>query len=435
MSKWRFRGKKSETSTKIDEIWGWTRVETHEANDVFRLKMSSKLDDLSKKIDRMWTQVELINSRLSNYIGEGKALTYLKNGSPIYVNTNDSGGPSNFMNGGVYERENLDVLTSFLRSDSVFLDIGANLGFFSLVVGDRMRRGGRVVAFEPQPEMVELFRRSCFLNGLDGVITIHSVGLSNESGSFSLWSPKGHTGGATLGEVEEHQRAGFERIDIQTVRLDDFLPADFVCDLVKIDVEGHELEVLKGMNAIAARSPKIKILFEKLGKNSGIEDGLSFYFQSLGMNLYAVKGSSLSEPMDALELGAWQGYVLATRPTDVDVPDRRRFDIEPAQLMGGSSTVENGRLVAKGSGLLVHGPYWYLPRGCWRMSIQGEVTGIVTVSLNEKFGHEVTGPQLCLSNSKIDFIIDRDLTQFECVFRGTPWSSIKIDRLSWSRVD
>jgi FkbM family methyltransferase len=339
------------------------------------------------------------------------------------------------MDGGIYERENVDVLTSFLRSDSVFLDIGANLGFFSLVVGDRMRRVGRVIAFEPQPKMVELFRRSCFLNGLDGVITIHSVGLSNEPGSFPLWSPKGHTGGATLGEVEEHQRLGFDRIEIQTVRLDDFLPLDFVCDLVKIDVEGHELEVLKGMKAITARSPKIKILFEKLGKNSGIEAGLSDHFQSIGMSLHAVQGAGLSTALDAHQLGDWQGYVLAARPADVDVLDRRRFEIEPAQLMGGSSKIEDGRLVAKGSGLLVHGPYWYLPRGCWRMSMHGEVTGIVTVALNEKFGHEVTAPQLCLSNSKIDFVIDRDLTQFECVFRGGPWSSIKIDRLSWSRID
>ena len=91
-----------------------------------------------------------------------------------------------------------------------------------------------------------------------------------------------------------------------TVRpLDQVMGDDFQCDLVKIDVEGHELPVLHGMSGIVARSPNVKILFEKLGRN-GVENVIEAYFAEKGFDLYKVGGGARLEklPAGGLEAGA-----------------------------------------------------------------------------------------------------------------------------------
>jgi len=376
-----------------------------------------------------------VAGRISNYLGDGISSTHLKNGSLIYVNSNDFGPPANFMDGGNYEPDNLQVLLSFVDDESVFLDIGANLGFFSLIVGDRMRRGGKVIAFEPQPAMVELFRRSIHHNGLGRVVTVHPFGLSDTAGRSTLWAPKTHKGGAFLGALPEGARSGFDEISVETHRLDDLLGEDFTCDLVKIDVEGHELRVLRGMKGVVARSPKIKILLEKLTADAGSEAGLAAYFSELGMKLHGVVSRGLTPPLGVEELRNWQGYLLAARPSSIDRLDRRGFSIYPRQLQGGTSRLEGGRLAADGPGLMVHGPYWNLPRGSWRLTVQGELHGDITCVVSEQFGHKVASQSISETARTADFVVQHDLIKFECAFWGASGARMLVDRLDWTRID
>src|ERR1700738_144837 len=130
---------------------------------------------LSSKIDRLWALVTRNHYSSGTYLGDNTVLTYLNNDNPILINSDDFGGPMNYLDGGDYEPDNLDVLLSFVRDTTVFLDIGANLGFFSLVSGDRRRRAGQVIAFEPQPDMVKLFQRNVYHNGLRDIVTVHPI--------------------------------------------------------------------------------------------------------------------------------------------------------------------------------------------------------------------------------------------------------------------
>ena len=112
-----------------------------------------------------------------NYLGDGTALTHLVDETPIYINSNDYGVPYCLINGGRYEEDNLAVLLSFVKDDSIFLDIGANLGFFSLQVARRVQKYGKVHAFEPHPRLAELLYRNAYINGFCYVIECHRIGL------------------------------------------------------------------------------------------------------------------------------------------------------------------------------------------------------------------------------------------------------------------
>ena len=137
---------------------------------------------LSSNLDIAINEIEFVRRRAVAHIDQGAALVYLADQSPIFIDPRDPGVAGAVLNGGLYEPENVDVILSFVRPDTVFLDIGANVGIFSLLVGRRVRAQGKVHAFEPQTHLAELLKRSAFLNGLGslegaGVIETHSVGV------------------------------------------------------------------------------------------------------------------------------------------------------------------------------------------------------------------------------------------------------------------
>ena len=175
---------------------------------------------------------------------------------------------------------------SFVRPETVFLDLGANVGIFSLQVGRRVKGLGKVHAFEPQKQLSDLLRRSAVLNGLGeieraGTIKTHAVGVSDRNGRMGFVIPEGHLGGGHMKETRADQT-------VSVVRLDDFFGSDFTCDLIKMDVEGHELPALLGMEKILAASSHVKVLFEKLGRHQGYETDIESFFGKLGFNFYEV---------------------------------------------------------------------------------------------------------------------------------------------------
>jgi FkbM family methyltransferase len=155
--------------------------------------------------------------------------------------------------GGNLESAVQEAMVRHLARGAVFYDIGANLGFFSLLAAHLSGlREGRVVAFEAAPDNAEAIRVNAELNGVPNV-QVRCVAVSASSGHAELqvvddqsWSK--------LAEYGEHPFT-VEVIEVETVAID-----DLVCggelpppDVVKIDVEGAEIAVLEGMRETIKR--------------------------------------------------------------------------------------------------------------------------------------------------------------------------------------
>jgi FkbM family methyltransferase len=140
---------------------------------------------------------------------------------------------------GTYERETQRLLAGLLRPGRVFYDLGANVGFYSVMAA---RRGAIVHAFEPEPGNLLALRRHVELNALN--IVVHEAAVSDVEGR------------ATFGGSGSTGRLGDGRIEVQTVALDSLtIPPP---DVMKIDVEGAELAVLRGgYRTIARHLPAI----------------------------------------------------------------------------------------------------------------------------------------------------------------------------------
>ena len=105
-------------------------------------EIEARLERIESKIDGMWAGLDAVQTRGAAYLGDGVALTHLIDGSRFFVNALDYGGPVNYIDGGRYEEHNVEILQSFVHDRTVFVDIGANLGFFSVRLGRMLRPGG-----------------------------------------------------------------------------------------------------------------------------------------------------------------------------------------------------------------------------------------------------------------------------------------------------
>ena len=143
---------------------------------------------------------------------------------------------------GVHELAVCEVLWRLAGPGEQAVDVGANIGVMTSLLSRRVGAGGRVFAFEPHPDIYRCLEQNCRRWGRSNVLCFDCA-VSSRNGSARLCEPGiyGENGGtACLGDGGTG--CGFE---VRIVRLDDALPVG-ECGVLKIDVEGHELEVLGG---------------------------------------------------------------------------------------------------------------------------------------------------------------------------------------------
>jgi FkbM family methyltransferase len=141
-----------------------------------------------------------------------------------------------------FELKDCRVLRRLVRPGQVVIDAGANVGYYSLLIASWLRREGSVHSFEPFPDTASRFTRNLSLNPqLRGVIRLHRMALSDFTGTTGMNVPDGLNQGCNfLGEGGERK--------VPVITLDEFCDREGVerLDLIKADVEGSEMALLRG---------------------------------------------------------------------------------------------------------------------------------------------------------------------------------------------
>jgi FkbM family methyltransferase len=164
------------------------------------------------------------------------------------------------------------LLLPRLRPGTFFVDVGANIGLYTVAAGYAVGRSGRVLAVEPTPRTAEILRQNVRLNGLQetGVVTVAQVAVGEALGRARLATYIEDSGHNSLYPTGE----GDEGVEVDVVPLDDLLPEGSQVDVVKIDVEGGELAVLRGMRQVATANPEI-VVFAELAQEHLVRAGTS----------------------------------------------------------------------------------------------------------------------------------------------------------------
>jgi FkbM family methyltransferase len=195
---------------------------------------------------------------------------------------------------GHYEPVLQQALLEISKECSSFLDIGANAGFYSIAVG-KSNPDCRVSAFECNPKVRALFEKNVQLNNLTNIV-IHSEGLSDKTGEGLLHVPAfTGSGGGSLQNL--HPEEGDPEKFIVSLRTLDSLNLSGM-DLIKIDVEGAELRVVKGaIKSIKEHFPTIFVeLLRKWMKPFGTSPrSFGDLLQDMGYLIFEVRHKWIAE--------------------------------------------------------------------------------------------------------------------------------------------
>ena len=163
---------------------------------------------------------------------------------------------------GNYDTDELHILREYLRPGDTAIDVGAQVGYFTLNFSLAVGQAGRVVAFEPDPRHVERLRANIGLNPFARNVTVVPEAVSNVAGKATLFrSSAEHSGGNSLyPDVTSVENS----IEVPTVTLDEYCTEHGLdrVRVLKIDVEGHEPVVLQGCSRMLSERRIDLVLME-----------------------------------------------------------------------------------------------------------------------------------------------------------------------------
>ena len=178
-------------------------------------------------------------------------ITELVDGTKFWVNMLD-GYVSRAIHSGDYEPNESSFIKSFLKPGMSALDIGANLGWFTVMMSKLLGPKGAVVAFEPRADLFKYLAKTILENKLKNVKLFNCALGSEQTNALLRWDPSGVNPGGTQLSPKGVSLDGMASSTVEMKRLDDIV-TDAV-DFIKIDVEGAEKIVFEGASKLLAKS-------------------------------------------------------------------------------------------------------------------------------------------------------------------------------------
>jgi len=162
------------------------------------------------------------------------------------------------LNGGVYEPAETELVKKEIKRGDVVLDVGAHIGYYTLIFARLVGEEGKVFAFEPNLDSFALLEKNVKINGYKNVVLVKKA-VSDKTGRIRLFLSAYNDADNRI--YDSHD--GSPSIEVEVVRLDDYFKKyDGKIDFIKIDTQGAEGGVILGMSALLKKNKNIKLLTE-----------------------------------------------------------------------------------------------------------------------------------------------------------------------------
>jgi FkbM family methyltransferase len=256
------------------------------------------------------------NNRMAVYVGDNLAVTRTIYDHKIYVDTRDLALAPHILLDGYWEQWITNVFLSVVQPGMRVVEIGANMGWYSLLAAANIGPAGKLVSFEANPRMAEILRRNISINGfLDRAQIVNKAVFSaNQTLKFGVYDK--YMGGSSLFAARA-QTAGDDRhdpqvndmfrvIEVEAVALDSYFAQGSEVDFIKIDAEGAEPHILAGANRLLAENKDVQIMTEFAPQllQRGGSSAEEFYasIRALGFRVLRIEQDSRLVESDLSEL-------------------------------------------------------------------------------------------------------------------------------------
>lgn len=186
----------------------------------------------------------------------------------------------------------IELLKKYVRKGDTVLDIGANIGYYATILAQLTGEKGMVHCFEPDTQNFEHLQKT--VKGLSNVrIANKAVGPRTET--LKIYTSKNLNVDHRTYKPEEYD----QEIEVQAISMDDYLASNLKADVIKMDIQGFEMQAIQGMEKVLAYNPEVKLISEfwPYGlKKAG--SSVAEYFQYLnnkGFSCYLLEKKSLKK--------------------------------------------------------------------------------------------------------------------------------------------
>ncbi len=211
---------------------------------------------------RLKAYVKFFNWQISQVLNPGERKVPFVGNTSLMVKKGMAGATGNIYTG-LHEFNDMGFVVHFLRKEDLFADIGANIGSYTVLAAGYS--GARTLSFEPLPETFQQLKKNIRVNKLEDKVSLHNIGLGSERTSLMFTSDFDTVNHVVLSsEIDNY--SGVIKVDV--FPFDAILQQGEMPALVKIDVEGFETEVLKGMSSTLA-DKRLKAIIIELNGSGG----------------------------------------------------------------------------------------------------------------------------------------------------------------------
>ncbi|EDM25190.1 Methyltransferase FkbM [Lentisphaera araneosa HTCC2155] len=277
--------------------------ELEQAYNLGKLDKQSYIQQMYSIHDKLFEYSEFIKNRDVEKIEiseKGVEITSKELGIKVLCKRKDQRtAPVEILNFGFYEKKDSDMILSLIQDNSVFFDIGANIGWYSIAAA-KVKKNITIHTFEPIKQTYDCLLENIKINQCEQIET-YNLGLSNIEDELTFYfydEGSGNASSALLDETRENQKH-----TCKVKPLDSFFPKLNLknLDFIKCDVEGAELLVFKGgVQTIEQYKPIVftEILRKWTAKFNYDPNEIITFFKDLGYGCYYAQDNNLKEFME-----------------------------------------------------------------------------------------------------------------------------------------
>jgi FkbM family methyltransferase len=183
-------------------------------------------------------------------------------GSKMYLNIADRGLSKDLILNGIREAQYVETVQKIIKEGDVVIDIGANIGYYVMLESKLVGTKGVIYAIEPVPENYDLLNKNIALNGYSNVKT-YRLALGNNNGMEQMYVPP-ERNLSVMTSVSNFQKGekSVAEIEVKVMTLDEFLKDKPYPNVIRMDIEGYEYQIVKGMKKVLGTRLPLTILME-----------------------------------------------------------------------------------------------------------------------------------------------------------------------------
>jgi len=217
-----------------------------------------------------------------SYIGDNKMLVKTVWGGKLICSSNDMSLMPDLVSYGFIESSLTTFFLKKLKEGDIVIDVGANIGYYTILAGIKVGNSGRVIAFEANDSVYSILMDNVSINYLNDRVTLFNKAVYSQDQEISFFVTERFSGNASIHQPDKEYYdyflvdKGMEEKKVQAIALDNFFNRGELIDYIKIDVEGGEYHCLLGMQDMI-RSKRVRTVIFELNKLRSKEDSEKLY--------------------------------------------------------------------------------------------------------------------------------------------------------------